>query len=104
MTRPAIEPIERVTGLEDYLPGQNAFTACVPRSTAPDSKTPPKTGGRPAKDSQRFVLSLAKAERLAAQHKSITEFKQGSYPNNFTTDPAKPVKKISVAGKRFATA
>jgi hypothetical protein len=93
MTRPAIELIERVTGLEDYLPGQNAFTACVPRSTAPDSKTPPKTGGRPAKDSQRFVLSVAKAERLAAQHKSITEFKQGSYSGQFSINPV-PSKKI----------
>jgi hypothetical protein len=93
MTRPAIEPIERVTGLEDYLPGQNAFTACVPRSLVPDSKTPLKTGGRPAKDSQRFVLSVAKAERLAAQHKSITEFKPVSYSGQFAINPV-PSKKI----------
>lgn len=59
--------------------GQNAFTACVPRSTKPDAFQAPKKRGPKPSPNQRSVNSLLSqteiSERRAAQKKLAESLK-----------------------------
>jgi hypothetical protein len=50
-------------GIAHYLPGQNAFTACVPRSTVMRQAVPPKKRG-PKSNDKTSVTSESFEERM----------------------------------------
>jgi len=90
-------------GLAHYLPGQNAFTATVPRATSLGEHTPPKRRGRKASNGSITLETFAqRQERKLAREKKITAFSTAA-KNNFSTDPV-PSKPVKTASSRFATA
>lgn len=76
----------------NYGMGQNAFTACPPRSTAPNSQTAPAKRG-PKKH------SLTPEQRNAA----LMAFHPSSHSHNYAPVPAAS-KPVTTASRRFATA
>ena len=87
----------------DYGIGNNAFTACPPRSTAPDSHIAPKKRGPKPSPNQRSVISMMTPDdRLAAKTAKALAFKPGQ-STNFTLSLV-PSKTISRAQGAMRTA
>jgi hypothetical protein len=79
----------------------NAFTGCVPRSTAPDSCKPPAKRGPNASAAQQAASALrTDAEREADKLARATAYQPGAH--NYAPNPT-PSKPVSTAGRRFAT-
>jgi hypothetical protein len=76
----------------------NAFTGCVPRSTAPDSCKPPAKRGPNASTAQQAANALrTNAERAADRLVKATAYQPGTHNYAPNPTPSKPIHRATGA-------
>ena len=94
-------------GLAHYQPGQNAFTAVLPRSTATSIKAPPKKRG-PRPQALRVAITMEsdeeRATRLNAARlaKATAYHKMSASSFTLTPHPSRPIHRATGAMRTSA--
>ena len=102
-----MELFANAQGLAHYLPGQNAFTAVLPRSTATSTKAPPKKRG-PRPQALRVAITMESTEERVARLNASRLAKATAYSKTsaasftLTPHPSRPIHRATGAMRTSA--